>query len=148
MLRAISVVLAVLVLLGVGWYFGHRPLRVLEERHAMEATAWRNREADLLQKAGLSEARGMLRLAEAELLVASSEAKARNFGVAGSRTRKAQDLIVQAAGIPGTALELGPIRDQVEAAHAKVEAMDPGSPDLLRFAADELRRILERVGRG
>jgi hypothetical protein len=44
-------------------------------------------------------------------------------------------------------LDLGPIRGQVESANNKLEALDRRSPALLRFAAEELRRLLERSGR-
>jgi hypothetical protein len=147
MVRAISVVLAVLALLGVGWFFGHRPIPALEARFARDAAAWGERETELVQKANDAEARGMLRVAEAELLLAAGDAEARNFGIAGSRARRAHDLIIRAAAIPGVVLELGPIRGQVESANNRLEALDRRSPALLRFAAEELRRVLERSGR-
>ena len=147
MVRAISVILAVLALLGVGWFFGHRPIPVLEARFARDAAAWRERETELVQKAGEAEARGMLRVAEAELLLAAEDAEAGNFGIAGSRARRANDLLIRAAAVPGVVLELGPIRGQIESANNQLEALDRRSPALLRFAAEELRRVLERSGR-
>ena len=146
MLRVISLIVAVLLLLGVGWFVGHRQVTGLERAFARDRSAWGEREAELLSRVNLAEARAMLRLAEAELLLASGDAADKNYGLAGSRTRRAQDLIIKAAGIPGMVMPLGDVRNQVEGAHEKVETADPRSSDLLRMAAMELRRILEQSG--
>ena len=146
MVRVISVIVAVLLLLGVGWFVGHRQVTGLERGFARDRSAWAEREAELLSRTNLAEARAMLRLAEAELLLASEDAADKNYGLAGSRARRAQDLIIKAAGIPGMVLPLGDVRNQVEGAHEKVETADERSSDLLRMAAMELRRILEQSG--
>src|SRR5262245_49533188 len=101
MARAISVILAVLLLLSVGWFIGHRQVAVVQRGYDRDKAAWHEREVDLLARANLAEARGMLRLAEAELLLAADDASEKNYGLAGSRARHAQDLIVKAAAIPG-----------------------------------------------
>jgi hypothetical protein len=146
MVRAISVVLAVLLLLSVGWFVGHRQIVTVEHAYARDRAAWHQREVDLVARANLAEAQGMLRLAEAELLLAADDASEKNYGLAGSRARRAQDLITKAAGIPGVSISLGDVRNQVESASGKVEAADPRSMDLLRAAAAELRRLLELSG--
>jgi hypothetical protein len=146
MARAISVVLAVLLLLAVGWFVGHRQVVAIERVHARDRGAWHEREVELQIRASTAEARGMLRLAEAELLLAAGDAADKNYGLAGSRARRAQDLIVKAAAVPGVVLPLGDVRNQVQSAQDKAEAADPRSTDLLRLAAGEVRRLLEQSG--
>jgi len=146
MVRAISVIVAVLLLLSVGWFLGHRQVAALERGFARDRAAWHEREVDLIARANVAEARGMLRLAEAELLLAADDASEKNYGLAGSRARRAQDLIVKAAAVPGVTLPLGDVRNEVQSAQERAEAADPRAIDLLRLAAGDLRRILEQSG--
>ena len=146
MVRAISVIVAVLLLLSVGWFIGHRPVAALQRGYERDRAIWHEREVDLIARANLAEARGMLRLAEAELLLAADDASEKNYGLAGSRARRAQDLIVKAAAVPGVTLPLGDVQNEVQSAQEKAEAADPRTTDLLRLAAGEVRRLLEQSG--
>jgi hypothetical protein len=146
MVRAISVIVAVLLLLSVGWFVGHRQVTAIRRGYEHDRAAWHEREVDLVTKANLAEARGMLRLAEAELLLAADDASEKNYGLAGSRARRAQDLIVKAAAVPGVTLPLGDVRNEVQSAQERAEAADSRAADLLRLAAGDLRRILEQSG--
>ena len=146
MVRAISVVVAVLLLLSVGWFVGHRQVAVLERGYARDRATWQAREVELIARANLAEAQGMLRLAEAELLLAADDASEKNYGLAGSRARRAQDLIIKAAAVPGVTMPLGDLRNEVQSAQEKAEAADPRATDLLRMAAGDVRRLLEQSG--
>ena len=146
MVRAISVIMAVLLLLSAGWFVGHRQVAVLQRGYARERAAWQTREAELVTRANLAEARGMLRLAEAELLLAADDASEKNYGLAGSRARRAQDLIIKAAAVPGVTMPLGDLRNEVQSAQERAEAADPRAADLLRLAAGDVRRLLEQSG--
>ena len=88
----------------------------------------------------------MLRLAQAELLLAADDASEKNYGLAGSRARRAQDLIVRAAAVPGVTMPLGDLRNEVQSAQERAEAADPRAADLLRLAAGDLGRLLEQSG--
>jgi len=146
MARAISVIVAVLLLLSVGWFVGHRQVVALQHVYARDRSAWQAREVDLMARANQAEAKSMLRLAQAELLLAADDASEKNYGLAGSRARRAQDLIVRAAAVPGVTMPLGDLRNEVQSAQERAEAADPRAADLLRLAAGDLGRLLEQSG--
>jgi hypothetical protein len=145
MIRALSVLVAVLVLLGVGWFLGHRPVarleRDLQEKQA-ELQAVRD---ELTARISAIEARGLLHSAHAELLMAASDAERRNFGDAAGRADHARELITRAAAAPGVPLPLDPVRDLLESAREGLDRMDADAIDLLKGAASELNRILNRL---
>jgi hypothetical protein len=146
MMRAISVVVAVLVLLVVGWYFGQRPASGLKKDLAAQGEECAKRLSALEERALQAEARGWLWAAHAELLLAANDVERRNFGTAGERVARARDRITQAAGVVGNPEELGRVRDVVGSISALVAALDPEARELLLRAAAELERLLERVG--
>ena len=146
MVRAISVIVAVLLLLSVGWFVGHRQVVTLQNVYARDRSAWQAREVDLMARANQAEAKGMLRLAQAELLLAADDASEKNYGLAASRARHAQDLIVKAIAVPGVTMPLGDLRNEVQSAQERADAADPRSADLLRLAAGDLGRLLEQSG--
>lgn len=146
MTRAISVVVGVLVLLTVGWFFGHRPVSDLQNRMEAQETAFQVEKADLEARAAIAEARGSLWAAHAELLLASQDVEDRNFGTASDRVTRARDLITRVQGTPGLVLDLGEVRDMTESALSQVGALDPKAPASLQRAAKELSRLLEKLG--
>ena len=146
MTRAISVVAGVLVLLVVGWFFGHRPVSELRTRMEAQETAFQVEKADLEARAVIAEARGSLWAAHAELLLASQDVENRNFGTAADRVTRARDLITRVQGTPGLVLDLGEVRDLTESALSQVGALDPKAPASLQRAAQELSRLLEKLG--
>lgn len=146
MTRAISVLIGVVLLLGVGWYVGHRPGAGLSEQLATLQEECAERSAKLEQRAQTAEARGYLWQARAELLLASKDVGDRNFGTAGERASRAHDLITEAAGNPGITMDLKQIQDMVNSAAGKVGALDPEAGDILIRAATELGRLLEKTG--
>jgi hypothetical protein len=146
MTRAISVVVGVLVLLTVGWFFGHRPVSQLETRLEAQETAFQIEKADLEVRAAMAEARGSLWAAHAELMLAARDAEQKNYGTASDRVTRARDLITRVQATPGFTMELGEVRDLAESALSLIGAMDPAAPGALQRAADELSRLLEKVG--
>jgi len=146
MTRAISVVVGVLVLLLVGWFFGHRPVSDLQSRLEAQDTAFQIEKADLEVRAALAEARGALWAAHAELLLAAQDVERKNFGTASNRVTRARDLITRAQATPGLTLELGEVRDLTESALSQIGSLDPAAPAALQRAAEELSRLLEKVG--
>ena len=97
MARAISVLLAVLVLLGVGWYLGHRPVAgyraasaELESSFRASEKSFETRARDLEARASLAEAKSRLWQARAELLIGAMEVGKRNYGLAGERASRAR----------------------------------------------------------
>ena len=146
MIRAISALVAVLVLLGVGWTVGHRPVARCHDRMEQLEAEFQARQSDLEQRAQTAEARGYLWQARAELLLASHEVDRRNFGTAGKHAEQARELLTRAAAVPHLTLDLSPVRDMVDSAVGKIEAMDPDSGAVLMRAASELGRLLEKTG--
>ena len=146
MTRAVSVMVAVLVLLGVGWFFGHRPVSDLKQQLEEQEQAFLAEKADLEVRANTAEAKGLLWAAHAELLLATQDVARKNFGTASDRVARARDLITRAAGIPLVALDLGEVRDITESALTQIGALDPGAPETLKRAASELSRLLQKVG--
>lgn len=146
MTRAVSVMVAVVVLLGVGWFFGHRPVSRLNHQLDEQIQAFETQKADLERRANTAEAKGLLWAAHAELLLATQDVGQKNFGTASDRVSRARDLITQAAGMPAIAFDLGEVRDLTEAALQQIGALDADSPETLKRAASELSRILQKVG--
>ena len=146
MTRAVSVMVAVLVLLGVGWFFGQRPVSGLKRQLEEQEQAFLDEKADLEVRANTAEAKGLLWAAHAEILIATQDVVRKNFGTASDRVSRARDLITQAAGLPGITLDLGGVRDITESALTQIGALDPGAPETLKLAASELNRILQKVG--
>lgn len=145
MIRALSVLVAVLVLLGVGWFLGHRPVarleRDLQEKQA-ELQAVRD---ELTARISAIEARGYLYSAHAELLMAAGDVERRNFGDASSRADRAHELITRAASDPGVPLPLDPVQDLLESARERLDRTEPEAVDLLKRAASELNRIVNQL---
>jgi hypothetical protein len=146
MTRAVSVMIAVLVLLGVGWFFGQRPVSGLKRQLEEQEQAFLTENADLELRANTAEAKGLLWAAHAEILIATQDVAQKNFGTASDRVSRARDLITRAAGIPGITLDLGEVRDITESALTQIGALDPGAPETLKRAASELNRLLQKVG--
>ena len=146
MVRAISVLAAVLVLLGVGWYLGHRPVSALQTQVSELQAQYEKRAQDLEGRAALAEAKGRLWQARAELLVAAGHAGQDNFGLAADRASRARDLITHALGTPGLAMDLGPVRDMLDTAIDKLEALESDAGEVLSRADAELGRLLEQAG--
>jgi hypothetical protein len=146
MTRAVSVLVATLVLLGVGWFLGHRPVNLLENQLAALEEQCAQEVVRLSERARHSEARGYLWQARARLLLAKHEIDLRNFGSASEHAMRARDLITQTSAIPGVTLDLVAVHQMVESAIGKIMAMDAASEDVIMRAANELGRLLERVG--
>jgi hypothetical protein len=146
MARAVSVLVAVVVLLGVGWYVGYRPARALQNTLAEERRVFGERSAALETRTREAEARAHLWAARGELLAAALDVRDRNFGLAGERAARARDLITLAAGLPGNAHDLGTIRDMAERTLPRIEALDPTVEQALRRTAEELARLVEQGG--
>jgi hypothetical protein len=146
MLRAALVILSVVVLLAVGWFFGQRPISAIRKDCREKEAALEERQGELEGRALLAEARGYLWEARAQLLLATHDVEARNFGTAAERTSRARELITRAASVPGNRLDLGPARDTVESALTKVGAMETDSRVSLQHAAAEIGRLLEATG--
>jgi hypothetical protein len=146
MTRAISVLIGVVLLLGVGWYVGHRPSSGLSRQLATLQEDCTHRTTELEARAQTAEARGRLWQARAELVLASHDVDQRNFGTANERATRAHDLITEAAADPGITMDLKPVQDMVNSAVGKVGALDPEAADVLARAASELGRLLERTG--
>jgi len=146
MTRAISVLGAVIVLLLVGWFFGHRPVSRLQTTLEEERAACAEQAADLQAQARAAEARGYLWTAEGELILAARDVERRNFGTAAVRAARARDLLAEAAEALALTEELGPVREGVQGALARIEALEPGAGETLRQAAIDLNRLLESAG--
>jgi len=144
--RALSVLAAVLILLGVGWFLGHRPVGGLKQQLQEQETRFQDERAELEQKAAVAEARGRLWTAHAELLLAASDVESRNLGLATDRVERAGDMITQAAATPGMILPLDPVRELVDTARQLLMEPDPNVADVLKRAAAELNRVLNRMG--
>jgi hypothetical protein len=137
---------AVVILLGVGWFLGHRPVGGLEKRLQDQETRFQDQRSELEQKAAVAEARGSLWTAHAELLLAANDVTARNLGLAMDRVERAGDLITRAAATPGMILPLEPVRELVDTAREQLKQPNPGVADVLKRAAAELNRVLNRMG--
>ena len=153
MVRAISVLLAVLVLLGVGWYLGHRPVAAMRTAAAQLESATLQRAQDFEAKAraleervAMAEARSQLWRARAELLVAAGDVGQSNYGLAAERASRARDLVTHALAAPGFTLDLGAVRDMLDSAIGKIGAQDRDAGAVLTRAAAELGRLLEQAG--
>jgi hypothetical protein len=146
MTRALSVLAAVIILLGVGWYLGHRPVGGLKKQMEEQAARFEKERGDLKQRVAVAEARGRLWAAHAELVLAADDASARNFGLAAERLERAHDMIIRAAAVPGMILPLDSVRELVETAQAALEQPEPDVAETLNRAASELNRILNRMG--
>lgn len=145
MIRAVSVVVAVLILLTVGWFFGHRPVGELRSRLEVQEAEFQAELTRLQSQASLAEARGFLWAAHAELLLAAQDVAQKNFGTASDRAARARDLITRAQSTPGLTMDLGEVRELTDAALTQIGALDPAAPEVLRRAAQELNRLLDRV---
>ncbi len=146
MVRVIAVLVAVVILLTLGWYIGHRPVPVLRTQLAASRADCQKQAADLERRALDAEARGYLWQARAEILLAAHDVEQRNYGTATDRATQARDLLTRTAGTAGVTLDLGSIRDMVDSAVGKLGAAEPGARDVLLRAASELGRILEKAG--
>ena len=146
MTRAISVLVATLVLLSVGWYVGHLPVRRQADRMKTMESAFQDELLELTERALLAEGRGYLWQARAELVLAAHEIDQRNFGSASRHAQAARDLVVRAAGVPGLRLNLETTQNAMDAAMTKLGAMDPAGRESVLRAASELERLLERTG--
>jgi hypothetical protein len=144
--RALSVLAAVLILLGVGWFLGHRPVGGLKQQIAEQKAAFTAEKDALEQRAEVAEARGQLWAAHAELLLAAGDAADRNLGLAADRVERASDLITRAAATPGMILPLDDVRKLVDTAQDQLRGPQPDVVDLLKRAAAELNRTLNRMG--
>jgi len=146
MVRAISVILAVAVLLGVGWFFGHRPVADLGKRLDQMASDFQDQRADLEVRVHMAEARQALWAAHAELLLAAQDVAQHNFGTAGERLDRAHDRITTALATPGFTLDLARVSAQVETARTRVGSLDPSAAEVLTQAAGELYLLLDKAG--
>jgi hypothetical protein len=174
MVRAVSVMLSVLVLLGVGWYLGHRSVAATGARsHDLAAVmqppskpapventtggappdtlqariqALEERAADAEGRAEVAEARSKLWQARGEMLVAVMEVGKRNFARAREWASTARDHMTRAAAAPGLTLDLGSVRNMLDTAINQIENGDAEAVDVLMRAATELRRVLEQAG--
>lgn len=146
MTRALSVLAAVLILLGVGWFLGHRPVGGLKQQIAEQETAFTAQKDALEQRAAVAEARGQLWAAHAQLLLAAGDAADRNLGLAADRVERASDLITRASATPGLIINLDTVRQLVDTAREQLGGPQPDVADLLKRAAAELNRTLNRMG--
>jgi hypothetical protein len=139
MTRALSVLAAVIILLGVGWFLGQRPVGGLKKQNAEQETRFQAEKGELESRLAVAEARGLLWAAHAELMLASGDAAARNFGLATER-------VTRAAATPGMILPLDPVRELVDTAREALKEPDPDVSTVLNRAASELDRMLNRMG--
>lgn len=146
MARAISVVVAVAVLLGVGWYFGHRPVVDLGKRLDSMQAEYQAQKADLESRLHAAEARQTLWAAHADLLMAAEEVAQKNFGSASKSLGRAHDRITRVLGMPGFTLDLAQITSQMETARAQIGGLDTAAAGVLTQAAEDLYRLLEKAG--
>lgn len=146
MARAVSILIATLLLLGVGWAVGNRPASRANARLAAAEKAFTQELGDLHAKLALTEARGYLWEARAHLLMSIADLDERNYGSAGEHASLAHDLIVRAASTPGLQMDLSLTRDMAGSVMGKIEAMDPDARPLAERVMDELGRLLDRVG--
>ena len=146
MVRVISVLVATLVLLGVGWFVGHRPVERLQASLDRQTEACARERQDLEARVRDAEARATLWSAHAALLRAARDVEARNFGTASEAAEEAAGKITQVAGWPGVTFHLGEVSGLVGSARARISALDGGAAEALKLAAAELTRILEKVG--
>lgn len=146
MTRAVSIVVGVVILLLVGWYFGHRPVSVLQNELEQQEARFQTERAELEAKVQQAETRGFLWSAHAELLVAAEDVEERNFGTAADRVSRVHDLITRAGQDAALALPLEEVRGLVDGAKVRVDNLDPAAVEFLRRGADELIRILQKMG--
>lgn len=146
MARAVSVVVAVAVLLGVGWYFGHRPVADLGKRLDAMQSEFQDQKADLEARVHIAEARQDLWAAHADLLQAAQDVSRKNFGDAGEHLERAHEHLTKALAVPGFTLDLARISGQVETARTRVGSLDAGASEVLNQAAAELYRLLDKAG--
>jgi hypothetical protein len=146
MTRAISVLGAVVVLLAVGWYFGHRPVSRLERTLLQEQEACADQAQELQAQARMAEARGYLWTVEGELILAAQDVESRNFGTASSRVTRARDLLGAATDALAPGAEMEPVREGVLSALERIDALDPAAGEVLLRTAAALNRLLESVG--
>jgi hypothetical protein len=146
MTRAVSVVAAVIVLLAVGWFFGHRPVSHLQRNLEAERAACADQAQALQDQARTAEARGQLWTVEGALVLAARDVEARNFGTASERVARARDLLAAATEVLALAPELESVQEGVAAAMERIQALDPAAGEVLLRAAQELNGLLESVG--
>jgi len=146
MTRAISIVVGVVILLVVGWFFGHRPVSELETQLERQEARFQTEKAELEARVRQAETRGYLWSAHAELLIAARDVEQRNFGTAANRVSRVHDLITRAGQEPSLALPLDELRGLVDGAKTRVDNLDPAAVEFLRRGADEMIRILEKMG--
>lgn len=146
MTRAISIVVGVVILLVVGWFFGHRPVSELEKQLERQEARFQTQKAELEARVRQAETRGFLWSAHAELLIAVRDVEQRNFGTAANRVSRVHDLITRAGQETSLALPLDEMRGLVDGAKARIDNLDPAAIEFLRRGADELIRMLEKMG--
>lgn len=146
MTRALSVLVSVLILLGVGWFFGQRPIGGLKDQLEEQTTQFQTTKTELETALRVAEARGSLWSAHAELLLAAHDVGKRNFGTASERVEAAHDKITRAAAVPGMILPLDGVQSLLESARVSLQQPDTGTQELLNRAATELNHVLSRLG--
>lgn len=146
MTRAISVLVAVLALLTVGFFLGRRPVGDYRQQLETQSTEYLQKLTEAQEKASRAEARGMLWEARAELLLAAHDVDLKNFGTAAERTTRARDLVTRASAVPGNTLDLNQAQQTLGAAGRKLGSMEPDAKMLLLRAASELGRLLDKAG--
>lgn len=146
MTRAISIVAGVVILLVVGWFFGHRPVSELQDQLERQEARFQSEKAELEARVRQAESRGYLWSAHAELLIAVRDVEERNFGTAANRISRVHDLITRAGQDASLALPLDELRGLVDGAKTRIDTLDPAAIEFLRRGADELIRILEKMG--
>jgi hypothetical protein len=118
----------------------------LKKQNAEQETRFQAEKGELESRLAVAEARGLLWAAHAELMLASGDAAARNFGLATERVTRAHGLITRAAATPGMILPLDPVRELVDTAREALKEPDPDVSTVLNRAASELDRMLNRMG--
>jgi len=148
MTRAVSILAAVIVLLAVGWYLGHRPVSRLERKLQAEQAECAERVQELQAGARTAEARGYLWTVEGELILAARDVGKKNFGTASGRVTRARDLLGDAIDALALDQELEPVRvrEGVLSGLSRIEALDPAAENILLQTATELNQFLESVG--
>lgn len=144
MRRAITVIIATLILLAVGFYLGQRPVKPLRNTVDQLSGEMKAQVAQLQKAQALADARADLYQASSELYAAAAHATRSNFGLATEKARHAGDLITRASAVPGVDIDTSAVQSAITAALEKLTALDASARDVLESAAEDLARLLDQ----
>ncbi|NNF06956.1 MAG: hypothetical protein HKN21_09365 [Candidatus Eisenbacteria bacterium] len=144
MTRVLSLILGTVILLGIGFYLGRRPVKDLAKQVDEVRSHSQIRMGEMEAQASLAEARSLLSEARADLLQASFEAGEKRFETASVLTDKAKEALIQSSRISGMDLDLSEADAMIERAVVQLGNDNPAAKRTLAQAALLLAQALDR----